>query len=87
MKTQLNAFAAALAVGVFWAVCLFLWTLIAAKNGYGQTSLDLIAQVYPGYEVTTRGAWIGLIWGFLDGFIGTYVVVWLYHVFVKKFGK
>lgn len=87
MKTQLNALAAALTVGLLWAVCLFFWTLVATKNGYGAETLELVAEWYPAYEVTTKGAFIGLVWAFLDGFVGTYITVWIYNFFVRKLGK
>lgn len=78
--------AAALTVGLLWAVCLFVWTFIAIKWQYGTGFLDLMSGVYPKYALTTAGAFWGLLWGFLDGFIGTYIVVALYNFFVKKLG-
>lgn len=87
MKNQLNALAAALSMGLLWAVCLFLWTIIAYRMGVGAKALDLLTDVYPWYAVTAKGALWGLVWGFLDGFIGTYIVVSLYNFFVKKLGK
>lgn len=84
MKNQLHPLAAALSLGLLWAVCLFLWTLFAVRNGYGQVVLDAISTVYPGYEVSNKGAVIGLLWGFADGFIGTYLFASLYNFFVKR---
>lgn len=84
MKTQLNALAAALSVGLLWGLCLFIWTFVSMQWGHGQSMLDMMSDVYPWYEMTNRGAFAGLLWGFLDGFVGTYLVVWLYNFFVKK---
>lgn len=86
MKNKLNPMAAALAVGLLWAVCLFVMTFVAMKWQYGGTLSDIIASIYPKYALTTAGAFWGLLWGFLDGFIGTYIVVALYNFFVKKLG-
>lgn len=84
---KLHPTAAALSVGLLWGVVLFIWTLVAVNNGYGMSFLDLIAEVYPAYEVSGQGAFLGLIWGFLDGFIGVYILVWLYNYFLGKLGK
>ncbi len=87
MKTQLNALAAALSMGLLWGVCLFIWTLISIQTSYASSWLELMAEFYPGYAATTVGAFWGLLWGFLDGFVGTYILVWLYNFFVRHFSK
>jgi hypothetical protein len=87
MKNQLNALAAALALGILSGLCLFVCTLLAFNMGVGAKWADLMTDVYPWYSVTTKGAFIGLVWGFVDGFIGGYITVALYNFFVKKLGK
>lgn len=87
MKNTLNALAAALSMGVLWALGLFIWTLIGTQTGFGGNALHLMEDIYPWYTVSVQGAFIGLVWGFLDGFIGTYVFVWVYNFFTKKLGK
>lgn len=84
MKTTLNPLAAALAMGFAWAISLFVMTLISSQNGFFGNALHMMEDVYPWYTVTSKGAFIGLVWGFLDGFIGAYILVWLYNFFVKK---
>jgi hypothetical protein len=83
-KPLLNAKAAGLAVGVLWAIVLFILTILCMYKGYAAGFLNAIATVYPGYALTWGGAFVGLIYGFLDGFIGTVILVWLYNYFVKK---
>ncbi|MFA6024765.1 MAG: hypothetical protein WC777_06260 [Candidatus Gracilibacteria bacterium] len=87
MKNQLNTLAAALSVGLLWGVGLLLWTLIALQWGMGVSSLELVMEWYPAYEITATGAFIGLLWGFLDGFLGTYILVSLYNFIAKKLSK
>ncbi len=87
MKNQLNALAAGLSMGVLWGLCMLLCTISSLKWGYGQEFLELMADVYPGYEVSGRGALIGLLYGFADGFIGGFLVVWLYNFFARKLSK
>lgn len=85
-KAALNPMAAGLSVGILWALALFVMTLVASGNGYGAHLLEMLVGVYPYYELSTTGAFWGLLWGFLDGMIGTYIVVWLYNMFVQKLG-
>jgi hypothetical protein len=87
MKNHLNPKAAGLAVGSLTGLVIFVLTLVAAQNGWGESILLLISDVYPYYEITTTGAFWGLLWGFLDGLIGAYILVWLYNVFVDKLAK
>lgn len=81
---KLNVLAASLAVGLTWSVSLLVLTLFSVKTGYAEGTLAILVGVYPGYELTNQGAFLGLIMGFLDGFIGTYIVVSLYNYFAKK---
>ena len=84
MKNQLHALAAALSVGLVWAVGLFIWTLCSVRTGYGTEMLELMSTVYIGYTVTVKGAFVGLVWGFLDGFIGTFIAAKVYNFFVGR---
>ncbi len=87
MKTTLNPLAAALTMGSLWAASLFIMTLIANQTGFMGNFLHLFEDIYPWYEVSGKGAFVGLIWGFLDGFIGAYLLVYVYNFFVKKLTK
>lgn len=80
---KLNACKLALAVGIVWAVGVFLMALIAMSNGYGMQFVDFMSSFYIGYKADLAGAFMGLIWGFLDGFIGTYIIAWLYNKLIK----
>jgi len=83
---KLNPWALGLAVGILWGICLFALTLISIWTGYARDVLNLIAQVYPGYSVTCQGSFLGLAYGFVDGFIGCVVLAWVYNLFRNKFG-
>ena len=70
--------------GIFWAVALFLTTLVSVfTGGFAKAFLEGIASIYPGYSISLIGSIIGLLYGFLDVFIGVYIFVWIY----KKVGK
>lgn len=83
---MINPMAAGLSVGILWGLALFILTLVAANNGYASHLFELMEGVYPYYELSTAGAFWGLLWGFLDGLIGAYILVWLYNMLVKKLG-
>ena len=82
---KLNALKFGLAAGIFWAIALFAFTLIAATTGYGTAWLQsVIATIYPGYTVSPVGSVLGLVYGFVDGFAGCFIFAWLYNRLVVK---
>ncbi len=78
---MLNAKSLGLAGGTIWGLWLFVFTFINLYTGYGPMFAGLMADVYPGYEVTVAGSFVGLIYGFLDGSIGLFLLGWLYNKF------
>lgn len=84
MKNTLNPLAAGLSMGLLCGAGFFVWTLIASQNGFGANALHMAEDFYPWYQVSVAGAFLGLIWGGIDGFIGGYLLVWLYNCFTKK---
>ena len=54
--------------------------------GYGNTFLQLVASIYPGYNATASvGAVIvGTLYTLVDGGIFGLVVGWLYNLFLGK---
>lgn len=87
MKNQLNATAAALSLGILWSLSMLVLTIISLQSGYANEFMELMADVYPGYEVSGKGAVIGMLYGFADGFIGTWIMVTFYNFFVRKLSK
>ncbi len=76
---MINAKNLGLAGGILWALSLFAFTYINMFFGYGSMWTALIADVYKGYEVSFLGSILGLIWGFLDAFVGLYLLAWIYN--------
>ena len=77
---KLSVRALALTAGLVWGLGLLLVVLIAlVSEGYGVAFLAAVASIYPGVEVSANGAFLGLLWGFLDGFIGGAIFAWLYN--------
>ena len=60
--------------GVFWGLSLFLATWLAIMTGYGAAFLNLVGGIYPGYDLSAAGSFVGLFFGFMDGFIICYLI-------------
>jgi|GEM_PF-1133125 len=73
--------AAGLALGTFWGVSLGLLTVVSVYTGYMSNQLKLLINMYPGYEITLKGAGIGVIDGFIDGFFVGFILILLYNAF------
>jgi hypothetical protein len=68
---RLDRTAFGVAVGTLLGLLLFSATIFVLSRG-GRTDgidLQLLSQYYPGYTVTIRGALLGLVYGFLSGFV------------------
>ncbi len=83
MKLNVKAFA--LTCGMIWGIGLFVltWWIIAFDGATGEPTL--IGRVYRGYAVSPTGSFIGLIWAFVDGFIGGAIFAWLYNLVSARF--
>ncbi|MBL7071516.1 MAG: bacteriophage holin [Candidatus Omnitrophica bacterium] len=83
---KFNAKALGFSVGVIWGVAIALVTVIylfSAKT-YGQNFLYALSSIYPGFLPTPAGAFLGLCYGFVDGFIGGWLVAKMYNFFAKE---
>lgn len=83
---QLRPLALGVGLGFVWGVSLFITTWVSFYTGYADLFLKTLAgSIYPGYSISPVGSFLGLIYGFLDGFIGGAVIAWIYNkVVVKK---
>ena len=80
---KLNVKALSLTAGILWGIAIFLLTIWFICFGYGGNTLSLLGKVYLGYSVSWGGAFIGLIWGFVNAYVGGLIFAWLYNKFVK----
>ena len=78
MKLRVRAFG--LATGVVAGLFVFFVTLVSIWFGRGET-IDALVVPFPGFSRSIGGAIVGLIWGFVDGFIGGALLAWLYNRF------
>jgi hypothetical protein len=84
---KLNVKALGLAGGIVWGFSIFLLTWWFLLLGHPGNLLGKLGSVYLGYSVTWYGAFVGLIWGFVDGFIGGAILAWLYNKFSNQLVK
>jgi len=77
MKLNIKAFA--LACGILWGLGLFglTWWLIALEGITNEVTM--IGRLYPGYTISPIGSLLGLLYGFIDAFIGGAILAWLYN--------
>lgn len=68
-------------LGILGGAAAFLATLWVAYNQGGE-HMGLLMRFWPGYTVTVYSAFWGLGYGFIDGFLGGWVVAWLYTITV-----
>jgi len=85
MMLQPNKFGAA--GGIIWGLCMFLTTIISIYTGYAKQFLATMSGIYPGYSISGWGSLLGLIYGFLDAFIGLFLLAWLYNKLTKRKGS
>lgn len=80
----MNAKNFGLAGGIVWGVSVFVMTLLGLFFDYGLMFLSLLKDIYPFYSVSPIGSLIGLAMGFLDGFIGFFLLIWVYNFLENK---
>ncbi len=80
---RINPSAFGLALGILWAGIAFLLVILATYTGYGTSVVELLETIFLGVEASWLGALIALPWAFADGFLGGFILAWLYNRFVN----
>lgn len=81
--TKLSSCGLGVACGVTWGVATFLLGLFNIYGDWGGTLLDVMSSLYIGFDYTLKGAFIGLLWGLVEGFIFGAVTAYLYNLCIK----
>ena len=68
------------AAGIIWGLCIFICTILAIYTGYSEAFLNVMKSVYVGYKICWGGAFLGLLYGFIDGFVGFGLIAWIYNL-------
>ena len=81
---KLNAKSLSLTCGILWGITVFLGTIWLLIIGASGKTISLLSAVYYGYQFSIGGAFIGLIWGFVDGAICGLIFAYVYNFFLPK---
>ncbi|MBU0577192.1 bacteriophage holin [Patescibacteria group bacterium] len=76
---KLNATALGLSFGIIWGLAIALVVIASMYANWGGAFLDVMGSLYIGVESTWLGALYGAVWGFVDGFIGLFLMAWIYN--------
>lgn len=87
MYAKLNPWKFGLAAAILWGVGLFIMTWVSMLTGWGMFWLSQWIDVYPGFELSTKGTFIGLVYGLIDGFVSMFLLAWLYNLFQPQRGE
>ncbi len=75
----------AIALGLVWGFLAMFLTGLAnlVWPGYGQSFLNVMASLYPGYAATASigQVLVGTVYGLVDGAVAGAVFAWLYNRF------
>lgn len=82
MKLNIQAFA--FACGILWGIGLFAltWWVIAFDGVTHE--ITMIGRLYRGYTISPLGSLLGLLYGFVDAFIGGAILAWLYNLIAGR---
>jgi len=81
---KLKPAALGIALGLVWGSSLFATTWLSYFTGYGKLFLEVLAKsIYPGYTISPLGSFLGLAYGFLDGFVSAWLIAVIYNKLVK----
>lgn len=72
-----------LAAGLLWGGGCF-FAGLTAIFGWGDRFVEVMGDIYLGYSPGIIGALIGGIWGFIDAFIGGFLLALLYNFFARE---
>lgn len=78
--TRLSAVAFGISLGILSALIMAILAWVSMHGAYGADVIKQWGSVYPGYEASIKGGFIGLAWGFLEGFIFGLIWAWLYNL-------
>ena len=71
-----------LALGLTWAILVFVLGLVAALLGWGVGVAGALSTLYVGYGPTLIGAITGAVWAFVSGLVTGILIAWFYNRFL-----
>lgn len=83
MKLHVRSFGLAWGILLGLAVFAITWWIIITKGLSREATI--VGQFYIGYNISPLGSFIGLAWGFVEGWLGGMFFAWLYNSFAGRF--
>ena len=71
-----------LAVGLTWAIFVFVLGLVAALLDWGVGIAIALSTLYVGYGPTLIGSIAGAVWAFVSGLVTGILIAWFYNRFL-----
>jgi hypothetical protein len=71
-----------LALGLTWAIFVFILGLLAAMLGWGVVIAVALSSLYVGYGPTFVGSIAGAVWAFVNGLVAGALIAWFYNRFL-----
>ena len=68
-----------IAMALLWLASVWLLGITAMINGYGAGFVNALGSLYIGYEASFLGLLKGGLWALADGFVGGFLLIWLYN--------
>lgn len=68
-----------IAAGIWWGLSVVFFALLYKTTGLAQTLFQLITEAYLGYGTSIIGLFLGFVWGFIDMFIGVWLLLFIYE--------
>lgn len=85
MPDKLSIKGLGLSIGVLWGIYLFILGLASTAGinlpWFNAGIIQQLAVVYKGFSASIGGSFLGLIYGFVCGFVGGALTAWLYNKF------
>jgi hypothetical protein len=78
---RIHPLALGIALGFIEGTPIFIATIILIFQG--ESGPAFLSKLFPFYEISWSGAFIGLVEGIVDGFIGGVIMAWIYNFVVR----
>jgi len=81
--TKLSPLAMGLSIGIIWSLSFVSFCILNIYFGYGAGVISALSALYIGFDLTPVGVLIGMVWAFLDAFLGGLILAFIYNLFVR----
>ncbi len=70
------------ALGLTWAILVFVLGVVAAWLGWGVPVAAALASLYIGFNPSFVGSVAGAVWAFVNGLVAGLLIAWFYNRFL-----